>query len=311
MKCSTGSIVNWRDEMDKYLVMAAGGGYDILTAHIVAWMLRTSTDAEIDIAGMLNPKFQHFYIDENGDKTEVLKENSIVLLNVRNALRFKISSDYHEKYDDYAFEYCKEHFEERDFMDVRLAGKSEFRLFNFSLKHSPEEQVRFMLNYNKVFLCDAGGDILYGGNINKEIRTPIIDAYALMLARMYGDSGGDCELLIISPGSDRELTKDHLLANLNTVEAQGTEIPLEIARKLKDLFLAVKAGDSGKTIKRMLNSLGLLDEEYESEYACLENKIYKCDIKKAIQLNPLVNKECLAEIVDLYKKISKMGNAIC
>lgn len=292
--------------MEKYLIMAAGGGYDILTAHIVAWMLRASTDAEIDIAGMLNPKFQHFYFEDDGNKTEVLREGSIVLLNGKNAVRFKTSLDYLEKYDDYSFDYCKDHFEKRDFMDLRLAGKSEFRLFNFSLKYSHEEQVRFMLNYNKVFLCDAGGDILYAGHVNKEIRTPIIDAYALMLARMYEDRGGDCELLIISPGSDRELTRDHLVANLDTVEAQGTEIPLEMARKLKDLFLAVKAGDSGKTIKRMLNSLGLLDEEYESEYACLENKIYKCDIKKAIQLNPLASKKGMAEIVSLYKRISNM-----
>lgn len=292
--------------MDKYLIISAGGGYDILTAHMVAWMLRDSTDAEIDIVGMLNPKFQHFYGNEDGNKIEIQKEKSIAPLNMRNAVRFKISSDYLEKYNDYSFDYCNTHFEKRDFMDIRLVGKSEFRLLNFSLKYSPEEQVLFMLNYNKVILCDMGGDILYAGYSNKEIRTPIIDAYALMLARMYRDRGGKCELWIISPGSDRELTLEHLLDNLNTVGAQSTDIPIDIARKLRDMFLAVKDGDSGKTIKRMLSSLGLSGEIYESEYGYLENKIYKCDIQKAIQLNPLSNKNCMAEIVDLYKKISNI-----
>lgn len=294
--------------MKHYLIIAAGGGYDILTAHMLAWKLKLTADAEIDLAGMLNPKFKHFYFSaDSNNNPEILRESSVVSLSMKSAVRFKTAPTYLEKYEDHTFEYCREHFEERDFMDIRLAANSEFRLFNFSLRYSQEEQVQFMMKYDKVFLCDVGGDILYAGRENKEIKTPIVDAYALMLARMYIERGGDCDLFIIAPGSDRELSKEHLLKNLENVDSECTEISLYLVDKLGALFLCVRRGDSGKTIKRMLNAFELYDDLNEQGCEYLEKEIHQCNIDKAIRLNPLSRQNSATEIVRLYNKLSSDG----
>lgn len=291
--------------MKRYLIIAAGGGYDILTAHLLAWQLRLATNTEFDLVGMLNPKFQHFYFKDNSLK--IIKESSVISLSGKKATRFKTYPTYLENYKDYSYEFCKEHFKERDFMDTRLLANSEFKLFNFSLRYSPEEQVQFMLKYDKVVICDVGGDILYSGHENMEIKTPIIDAYALMLARFYIERGGNCDLFIISPGSDRELTKEHLLENLLNVNSVRMEINLHLANKLRDLFFRVRIGDSGKTIIRMLQAVGLYSDLNEKDCGYLEKEIHQCNIYKAIELNPLSKQNNVAEIVSLYNKLSISG----
>lgn len=294
--------------MKHYLIIATGGGYDILTAHMLAWKLKLKADAKIDLVGMLNPKFKHFYFDvDSNNNVEVLKESSIVFLSMKSAVRFKTASVYLEKYPEHTFAYCRDHFEERDFMDIRLAANSEFRLFNFSLRYSQEEQVQFMMKYDKVFLCDVGGDILYAGRENREIKTPIVDAYALMLARLYIERGGNCDLFIIAPGSDRELTREHLLENLENVDSECIEISSYLVDKLSALFLCVRKGNSGNTVKRILNAFGLYDNLNEQKCECLEKEMHQCNIDKAIMLNPLSRQNSATDIVRLYNKINSDG----
>lgn len=288
--------------MNKVLILAAGGGYDILTVHLLAWQLKKSTtEVHIDIAGMLNPKFRHFYFSEG----VVEKEKAVCRIGRKKAVRFKYLQDYYGGNQCPDYNYCKKNLTERDFLDGRLSVESEFELYNFSLLFGIDEQIDFLRNYDKVYICDVGGDILYSGKNNSEIKTPIIDAYTLMLARRFVETGGCAEMCIISPGSDMELTPEHIGENLMAVDAKMQPLDVELVKHLWELYKKIGYGDSGKTLRRLYAASVLMTPPDEiQKYGVLIGQECLCDIFLAIRLNPLADAESYEEILEKYRALN-------
>ena len=276
-------------------IIAAGGGYDILTSHLLAEQLKLQ---KADLIGMLNPKFHHFYF--RPDLNAYMEENAVNLLENGMAIRYKTSTEYASYIKSCNYRNCSSNYEVRDFMDGRLVGKTHHSLYNFSLKYGWKKQLEFLLQYKKIILCDVGGDILYAGNENCEVKTPIIDAYALMLTKKCLDAGCNCEIYIIAPGSDMELTPEHIAANLNRVESVSILIEEKALSNLWALYQEVRLNNSGHTIQRIYEAFNGGTSEYK-DYMC---QIHKCNVELSYRLNPLAQFDTIDEIIKNYNSKS-------
>ena len=98
-----------------------------------------------------------------------------------------------------------------------------------------------------------------------------------------------------------------MLENLENVDSECTEISSYLVDKLSALFLCVRKGNSGNTVKRILNAFGLYDNLNEQKCECLEKEMHQCNIDKAIMLNPLSRQNSATDIVRLYNKINSDG----
>ena len=287
--------------MKRIFVLAAGGGYDILTIHLVAWRIKCENPKWcVDIGGMLNPKFCHFYLNNNGN---IISETPILKINGLKCMRFRTSSSYFQTHNDYSYEYCRNTFQQKFFPDEKTATLSGMNTFHFALHYGTEQQIEFLSQYDSVYFCDVGGDILFSGKKNKEVKTPYIDAYSLVLAKKCIEIGIPCKLYIIAPGSDLELSPEHIKENLNIVNAYCDKIDKTNMKKLWQLYQQVRYGDGGHTIQRIYANVMIDSLSNESSpYGHLWSEIYECDIALAITLNPLAQADDFKGILE-YGKI--------
>ena len=273
--------------MKRILIVAAGGGYDILTVHLAAWAVqRRYPECTVEIGGMLNPKFRHFYFP---DPNTVFSEAVVRQINGLTCVRFRVAPSYEQiPLAEYSYAECMGAFPQKDFPDGRTAAVSEMTLYHLSPRLDTDALVSFLCGYDRVFFCDVGGDFLYAGAENREVQTPLMDAYALVLAKKCTEQGTDCRLWVIAPGSDRELSPAHLRANLLRVGAEYREIPPEDAQRLWEMYLQVRTGDHGKTIRHIHAAVcgETLTEELK-QYGNLLHQTAECDLRAAVSANPL------------------------
>ena len=292
----------------KVLVLAAGGGYDI----VVAEMLRRSLNQKnhnksIDVAGFLNPKYEHFF-STDGFRDSILRERPInQLIECRRFRRSSALPSDLLRGVNASEEYrrCVHNRREKVHVDSLLRAKTTVPLYNFSTRFGVEALIPFLSKYTEILLVDVGGDILYHGRRDNEVRTPLIDAFALCCMnrlRMHIGDGVPVRVLVFGVGTDGELTADHLRQSIRELQKRDgtfflllTEIEMRI---LDDLYSLVKSGEGSGTIElicaiwhsnRTDSGLPSVRGRYMTPFAEWFNRVLVMSAETAISHNPLSN----------------------
>lgn len=288
---------------NRILIIAAGGGYDIVSIHYIADWLKQNRNCEIDIAGFQNPKFQHYFEKDNivSDEIPVRKVNGYKLR------RFYRSKSYFTEGEYQSYAYNLSHGEEKDWVDARVAWLTEYDFYSLSTRKSTDELSEFICNYSEVYLCDVGGDILFSGKDDIEVKTPFIDSFSLVILKesLIKKPELKSHVIIIGPGLDLELSPSHLEKNLGscTIE-EKIRIQYDSFNKTTyTLFKKVVYGNSGKSITRLMGKLEGQPAADLIEYGEMPLYLYVLDSQSVIELNPLTKSYSYSEIIELYQSI--------
>ena len=251
----------------RVLVLGAGGGADIVAAEVVRRsILRRDPGGRdlggrdpggrdpggpdlgrtVDIAGLLNPKFEHHYVIAG----EILPERAIN--RAAGVVRFR-RAGLDEPARSYV-ERCREG-RAKPMPDAGLAAVVAGPVYQLSTRFGLDEASAFVAGYDVVIACDAGGDILYGGAADNMARTPMMDAFSLALLRRGHARGGTGHVLLLGPGSDGELTAERLAAALEALAQRGAILargrPAACDLTLAAALLDQLAAAGGTTLRAM------------------------------------------------------------
>lgn len=288
----------------KKIVIGAGGGYDIVVAAMIRNRILRHNSDEIAVGGFLNPKFTHIY--DNGSDHVV--ESAVNL--VKSARKYRITLD--EYTSEKSYDCNKE--EAVHFVDQKLSEVLDCSVYNFSLNYEAEQIAVFLVeNYDEIYLCDVGGDILFFGREDSSVKTPIIDAFSLIVARKcYELAEKKCQLILVGIGLDGELGKINISRNLASLENEAAVLGVEDIcsldiEYLEKVYNGVRITNKGKTNQLLIDIWN--DKNLEKNPLVIKrnilnfkewfNKIYIVDALAVHRHNPLCS----------YKNIDEMKKA--
>jgi hypothetical protein len=234
-------------------MIGVGGGYDI----VVAAMLRERCQKiecgkDIAVGGFLNPKFDHFFKSENIWNKEQ-PSNFVVA-----AQKFRrIAGTSERSMEEYLVDPSTPPI---PFVDNSLRQYLRCPVYNFSLKYPAEATACFLAeNFDGITFCDIGGDVLFFGSNDNMVKTPIIDAYAMRVAKLYYEmTGKRCVLQLLGLGFDGELTYKSLDQNMRWLVQQEAVLSVESLTQedilyLEKVYMQVKSGDKGHTNQLLID----------------------------------------------------------
>ena len=154
-------------------------------------------------------------------------------------------------------------------------------------------------NYAEIIVCDVGGDILFSGQRDNMIKTPIIDAFALAIARRYAVKKS-AFIYLLGLGIDGELYKKNIEMNLSELDYKKAILSIEYLDQtdvdfLKQFYNQVKFEEnSGKTNRLLIdiweNNIDKNDIAKKRNIHDMEqwfNKIFIVEANKLASMNPL------------------------
>lgn len=292
----------------KMLIFAVGGGYDIVSVHLMAEIVKKhNPEYTIELAGLQNPKFQHFFL-ENGTGIE---HNEVVCISDEvTAIRYYRVHDYFEPMENRTYEEYVCSGEQKEWVDDRISKISPYKMYSVSALGDMEVVLDFLAQYEAVLFCDVGGDVLYAGERNKEVKTPYMDAYSMILLRKLRRKNphGIIKLFVIAPGADMELSEEHLLENINRVKIEEASIKIDadMFNKVYKMYLEVAVGKSGKTLRRMNDVINGYNQYDLGNYRKYIPYIQEVSVDKVIEMNPLSNANSFDEILNLFCEINNL-----
>jgi uncharacterized protein DUF1152 len=231
----------------RVLVLGAGGGADVVAAEVVRRSLvRRDPGREVDIAGLLNPKFEHHYVGAGAVVPERAINRAAGVVRFRRAHPGEPPRSYAQRMRE---------GRDKPMPDARLAAAVAGPVYQLSTRFGLDEVSAFAAGYDVVLACDAGGDILYGGAADNMARTPLMDAFSLALLRRVHARGGTGHVLLLGPGTDGELSAPRLAAALDALARRGA-IRARARPSATDLAIAAalldRLGESGGTTLRLM-----------------------------------------------------------
>ena len=290
------------------LIFAVGGGYDIVSVHLMAEIVNNhNPEYIVELAGLQNPKFQHFFL-KNGTRIE---HNEVVCISDEvTAIRYYRAHDYFEPMENRTYEEYVCSGEQKEWVDDRISKITPYKMYSVSALGNMEVVLDFLAQYETVLFCDVGGDVLYAGEENKEVKTPYMDAYSMMLLRKLQrrKPHGTIKLFVIAPGADMELSEEHLLENINRVKIEGAsmKIDADMFNKVYKMYLEVAVGKSGKTLRRMNDVINGYNQYDLGNYRKYIPYIQEVSVDKVIEMNPLSKANSFDEILNLFCEINKL-----
>lgn len=257
-----------QQQLRRALVVGSGGGNDIVSAVLVAEALQAH-GIQVDIAGILNPRFAHTF---EGQGEQVI--NTIT----GNSRRFVLGKPLIE---------CP--YIDATLHDVLRDTRSKIgELFGLSLRHGSQgltdalDDLSAKQKYDAIIGVDVGGDIL--GTPHDRVLSPLMDiATLVMLGRVRTKS----YLIEMGLGADGELTGaqiDNVITDLQQTEgvvlSQEAITPRDQAvtyfsKLYKEQIAPIRAGNTGR---RLLESFaadpqkGDVSFDYIDEYRVGANK---------------------------------------
>ncbi|HEX3479147.1 MAG TPA: DUF1152 domain-containing protein [Kofleriaceae bacterium] len=197
----------------RILVLGAGGGSDVIAAEVVRRaLLRRAPGRQVDLAGLLNPKFEHHYLADGDAAPERAINRAAGVARFRRASLDEPPRSYAQRVRDGR---CK------PMPDARLAELVDGPIYQLSTRFGLDELCEFAAGYEAVLACDVGGDILYGGPADNMVRTPLMDAFSLALLRRIHARGTTGYVLLLGPGTDGELSPERLAAAIDALGRRG------------------------------------------------------------------------------------------
>jgi len=286
----------------KKIIIGMGGGYDIVVAAMLREkLLRTHLEDEIDIGGMLNPKFIHFF-----DKAGVgfQEENAVNQVG-------KKTIKYRRNGINTQYSYYLKNDKSIHFVDGKLSEEINGKIFDFSIYLENKDDIERFLkdNYDRIIFCDVGGDILFFGEKDKMVKTPIMDAYSIRIAHdLYEIYHKDVKVLLLGIGLDGELPYENIKDNISLMEKNnGMDLYCQIdaidIEWLRQIYNKVKYEDKGKT-NQLLIDIGMnqvdvspLAKKREiSKYKEWFHCIYNVDVEILYDLNPIAKGKTYGEM---------------
>jgi Protein of unknown function (DUF1152) len=194
----------------RVLVLGAGGGFDVVAAEMVRRsLLRRDPGREVDIAGLLNPKFEHHYVRAREAVPERAVNRAAGVVRFRRASLDEPDRPYAERVRE---------GQPKPMPDALLADAVSGPVYQLSTRFGLDELVDFAAGYDVLLACDVGGDVLYGGPADNMARTPLMDAFSLaLLRRAHHERGTTGTVLLLGPGTDGELPAGRLAAAFDTL----------------------------------------------------------------------------------------------
>ena len=301
---------------NRVLVIGAGGGFDILTVQIVRDRLQTTNRAvQIDTAGWLNPKFDHFYLEDEGKYRFELPIN--VLNRTGHVIRFRRKSAQYDCLEHPGMEWYLEHGTRKSIVDDEMRGIVRQPLIHFSTRYGSDTIAKFLATYGTVVLCDVGGDVLYSGQKDNEVQTPLIDAFSLVVLRKaQAISNLEIRVFLLGLGTDGELTANHIEENLGLLVDEAEVLPETLINEsdvvaLRSYYARIRCKYGGNTIRAILAiwdgrggglPLSTVTERDPSAYSTWFNKIISIDFNALCDLNPLSAGDSFSDVSQLAKE---------
>lgn len=238
--------------MKNILILAAGGGFDILTIQMIKnKMLRKLGNICIDTAGWLNPKFNHFF-----RYNKYVKEKAINF-GFHDVRRFRQKDVTYSPDDLVDYFFAVKNLEEKSMVDNELLHMG-YKICDFSTQYGLQEICQYVMGYDELVVCDIGGDILYHGMENNEVRTPHIDGFSIaLLDKVRGQMPASC--VVVCPGVDLELSSEHIEACFRELECKNgitnsTLLDYKDIKFLEEIFKKFKnKAYGGNTIRRIFD----------------------------------------------------------
>lgn len=298
-------------ELKSVLILGAGGGFDVVSIQMIrSEIIREFPDTQVDTAGMLNPKFDHFFsIDDESVPTF---EGPV---NVGpHVVRYRRTTN---ESGVRSYSWYREFGESKWMVDKPLQESVDWPIYLFSTRFGYDELSEFVRNYSAFFVCDIGGDILYAGSSCNEAITPLIDGFSLGLASRVSDAGDVLTgVLVFGLGTDGELYPENIEACLETLDAMGGILDVGVldtrcVGELERFYKMVSVNTSGKTIRLILETwnaikngrpLPQLAGRDMRMYRRWANRIYALETEAVCRLNPLT-------AGDSFDAIRKIGES--
>ncbi|WP_106767826.1 DUF1152 domain-containing protein [Paenibacillus faecalis] len=304
----------------KILLLAAGGGFDIVTVQMLReYMLTDSNSLTIETAGWLNPKFDHYYIKDG----YVEFEKPVNILDKNNqVIRFRRSEVKYDSTDHPGYRWYERQGETKELVDDELSNMMQSHLINLSTRYGINPLISFFKQYDEVIICDVGGDILYSGPKDNEVKTPLIDAFSLAALRHNSLSNElNVRVMVFGLGTDGEINAEHLEENINHLIQMGgliskNKLTHKHIELLSKYFIPIRKKYGGNTIRCLLEIWNYSNNKHEfhsSENARKRNLVsyYKWfnyyfvfNYETILQLNPLSRASSMKEI---YKEAIGIG----
>lgn len=288
------------------IIIGAGGGYDIVIAAMLKNRLNNEFNEEIDVGGMLNPKFMHFFNNESEQPVNL----------VRSAYKFRIDEAISQNFDSYL-----RSGKQVPFVDSELSKILNCRIYDFSLRFGVEPIAKFLAKqYDDIIFCDVGGDILFFSSEDSSVKTPIIDAFSLKVANMYSKLlNKSCYLILVGLGLDGEMRPINLNNNMRVLEKENAircteKLNVRDYSYLENIYNKVRVGEKGKTnqllidiAKNNLEDNDLVKRRRILEYKEWFHKIIWVNTKCVYDHNPL----CYCDTINEMKiKARELGVVI-
>lgn len=296
------------------LLIGGGGGFDIVAVQ----MIREATLLEypaicIDTAGLLNPKFDHYY-SFDGFKNIVHFEEAVnKFITASDIRRFRRHRNDLDSPSHPGFDWYLRYGTVKPMVDTELRKSVNHQIWHFSTRFGIEPIVKFLSLYDSVILCDVGGDILYSGSCDNEVRTPLIDAFSLSLLtglslyRIISNS----KVMLLGIGTDGELTASHMRTNLQRLsQKKGIEeiftLKSNHLKLLHKYYNKLCYFNGGNTIRLMFaiweatqldKRVPVIAQRNVNEYEEWFNKVYILNSEILCQHNPLAMSRSFGEII--------------
>ena len=278
----------------KAIFIGMGGGYDILAAYMLS---QKYGYIDADIGGMLNPKFIHYFDGGDGVYRE---ERAINYVN--GAKRYK--RNIYGGYD----------LPERHFVDNDISKSIHNNVIDLSILKSDIRTIVHFLksSYDKVIFCDVGGDVLFFGEKDFMVKTPIIDAYSLKIAdELCKVKKKLADVVVIGLGLDGELPYKNINTNINILNEKAgiiniNQLDNNDIKYLNNMYNQVKVDEEGKTINLLIdignNSFQnnyLIQKRNILDLKCWFGKVFVYEAGVLASLNPLTRVETYESMISL------------
>ena len=277
------------------IVIGMGGGYDIVAAYMLTATFANEHDEfeNVDIGGFLNPKFRHVYRQEDGQYDE---EKAINL--VRDAKKYRISNG-----------------KSVSFIDSFLAQHVPNTVYNFSI-HDIRAVVNFLsTHYTRIIFCDVGGDVLFSGEKDNMVKTPLIDAFALKIAQEL-DKRVSVGVMLLGLGFDGELPYANIKYNMERLYRINAitnvwEMNRRSIIELEKIYYTIRELGKGKTIQLLIDTwygrvtnADIFEKRRIRDFTEWYNKGYCVSPSHLSEINPL----CVeSDFLSMFQQAKRLG----
>lgn len=236
---------------ERVLFVGIGGGNDDFSCLLLAQALRNCGAfwTAFDVAGVLSP-FHHHTVEP----TDVHG----FYRNLPTSERFVVRNDGTKGIGFVGSQVAKIAAARCDVTDVDRSYSLSLQEGTVGLARTFRE---LATRYQRIVLVDIGGDVLYAGERDNHVLSPLFDALTL---KGFVDSGVQGDLVVAGPGTDGELEPEALRESLETLGGLRCSGPISarsIERWERLYCRYIKHYRQGNTVPALLTAYNSRDKE--------------------------------------------------